>query len=66
MFEDLKVDEADKAMYLSLFLPNVKYFVGELKKSFATCQIFVDEPYRKLDSILNEMCDEIIYIEDNF
>ena len=66
MFEDLGMNSNEKTAYLMMFLPNVKYFARELKKAFSTGQVFLNDPGNKLASKLVEMCDEIIYIEENF
>lgn len=66
MFNDLGMDGNETTSYLTLFLPNVKYFAGELKKAFATGQVFPNDPNNELASILTSMCEEIIYIEENF
>ncbi|MBQ9585503.1 MAG: hypothetical protein IJR20_05840 [Muribaculaceae bacterium] len=65
-FEDLKMDNEETSAYLMMFLPNVKYFARELKKAFATGQVFTNSLDKGFDSLLIDMCEEIIYIEDNF
>lgn len=62
--EDL-IDGTDFSLYLTMFLPNVKYFARELKKAYETGKVFLND----LDAMgytLAKMCDEIIYIEENF
>ena len=62
--EDL-IDGADFSLYLTMFLPNVKYFARELKKAYETGKVFLND----IDSMgptLAKMCDEIIYIEENY
>lgn len=62
--EDI-IEGADFSLYLTMFLPNVKYFAKELKKAYATGQVFLNDK----DTIgvsLAKMCDDIIYIEENF
>ena len=67
MFDDLGMDSNETSAYLMLFLPNVKYFARELKKAFATGQVFLNDPANnELTSKLISMCEEVIYIEDNF
>lgn len=66
MFKDLKMNNEEITAYLMMFLPNVKYFAKELKKAFATGQVFTSLMDERLDSMLIDMCEEIIYIEDNF
>ena len=66
MFEDLKMKSDETSAYLMMFLPNVKYFTRELKKAFSTGQIFPNDSYNELASELMNMCDEIIYIEENY
>lgn len=66
-FENLRMSNDEQAAYLTMFLPNVKYFANELKKAYATGQVFInDNNNYELSSKLLEMCEEIIYIEDNF
>lgn len=65
-FEDLKMKKSDEMAYLTLFLPNVKQFTKELKKGFDTENIFPMDLNNEIAPILSKMCDEIIYIEDNF
>lgn len=62
--EDLLAD-ADFLLYLTMFLPNVKYFAKELKKAYATGQVFLND-VDSMGNTLAKMCDEIIYIEENF
>lgn len=66
MFQDLGMDGNETSSYLMMFLPNVKYFARELKKAFATGQIFLNDPNNELASKLVSMCEEVIYIEENF
>lgn len=66
MFKDLKMNNEETSAYLMMFLPNVKYFAKELKKAFATGQVFTSLMDKRLDSMLIDMCEEIIFIEDNF
>ena len=49
-----------------MFLPNVKYLARELKKAFASGQVFTNDTDKELASKLIGMCEEIIYIENNF
>lgn len=65
MFEDLNMNSNETSTYLMMFLPNVKYFARELKKAFSTGQVFLND-CNGLASKLMDMCDEIIYIEENF
>lgn len=66
MFKDLKMNNEETSAYLMMFLPNVKYFAKELKRAFATGQVFISLMDKRLDSMLIDMCEEIIFIEDNF
>lgn len=66
MFKDLKMNNEDTSAYLMMFLPNVKYFAKELKKAFASGQVFPNSQDDELNSKLINMCEEIIYIEENF
>ena len=66
MFNDLKMSSDETTAYLMMFLPNVKYFAKELKKAFFSGQVFLNDSGNRLSSILTDMCDEIIYIEENF
>lgn len=66
MFKDLKMNNEDTSAYLMMFLPNVKYFAKELKKAFASGQVFPNSQDDELNSKLKNMCEEIIYIEENF
>lgn len=66
-FEDLGMNNDEQVAYITMFLPKVKYFVHELKKAYATGQVFKnDNNNYELSSKLLEMCEEIIYIENNF
>lgn len=65
-FEDLKMKKSDVMAYLTLFLPNVKQFTKELKEGFDTENIFPMDLNNEIAPILSKMCDEIIYIEENF
>lgn len=62
--EDLMGD-TDTALYLTMFLPNVKYFAKEMKKAYASGQVFLNDTDSK-GNTLAKMCDEILYIEENF
>ena len=66
MFDDLGMTGDEKSVYLMMFLPQVKYFARELKKAFATGQVFLNDQRNELASKLIDMCEEIIYIEKNF
>lgn len=66
LFEDLKMNNSETTAYLMIFLPNVKYFAKELKKAFSTGQVFLNDPGNKLASILIEMCEEVLFIEEHF
>lgn len=66
VFEDLRMTGEETSTYLMMFLPNVKYFARELKKAFSTGQVFLNDLGNELASKLIDMCEEIIYIEENF
>lgn len=66
MFDDLGMDGNETSSYLMMFLPNVKYFARELKKAFATGQVFLNDSNNELASKLISMCEEVNYIEENF
>lgn len=66
MFKDLRMTGEETSTYLMMFLPNVKYFARELKKAFSTGQVFLNDSGNELASKLIDMCEEIIYIEENF
>lgn len=66
VFEDLEMNGDETMAYLMTFLPNVRRIAEELKMAFATGKVFLNDPNHELASILIDMCDEIIYIEDNF
>lgn len=66
VFEDLSMTGEETSTYLMMFLPNVKYFARELKKAFSTGQVFLNDLGNELASKLIDMCEEIIYIEENF
>ena len=64
VFDDLGMSGDEASAYLMMFLPNVKYFARELQKAFATGQVFLNDPSKDLASILIDMCEEILYIEE--
>lgn len=66
MFKDLKMNNEEINAYLMLFMPSVKYFAKELKDAFASGQVFLNDSGDELSSKLIDMCNEIIFIEDNF
>lgn len=66
MFGDLRMTSEETSTYLMMFLPNVKYFARELKEAFSTGQVFLNDSGNILASKLIDMCEEIIYIEENF
>lgn len=66
LFEDLDMNEDETTAYLLMFLPNVKYFASEMKNAFVSGQVFSMEESRDLDIIMANMCDEIVYIEENY
>lgn len=66
MFDDLRMSSEETSTYLMMFLPNVKYFTRELKKAFLTEKVFLNDSSNELSTKLIDMCDEIIYIEENF
>lgn len=55
----------DVSLYLQMFLPRAKYFARELRTAYASGQVFVNDT-NSMGSILAKMCDEILYIEENF
>jgi len=65
MFDDLRMNSDEITAYLMMFLPNVKDFAQELKRAYATGQVFLNDSNNNLASTLIDMCEEIIYIEDN-
>ena len=62
--EDL-LSGADVSLYLMMFLPQVKYFAREMRNAYASGQVFVNDT-NSMGNILAKMCDEILYIEENF
>ena len=66
MFKDLGMNNEEINAYLMLFMTNVKYFANELKNAFATGQVFLNDRGNELASKLIDMCNEIIFIENNF
>jgi hypothetical protein len=62
--EDL-LNGADFSLYLMMFLPQVKYFAKEMRDAFASGKVFINDT-NMMNSTLAKMCDEIIYIEENF
>lgn len=66
MYEDLNMKDSEIMAYLGLFLPSVKQFTKEFKKGFDTENIFPMDLNNEIAPILSKMCDEIIYIEENF
>jgi len=62
--EDL-LNGDDFSLYLMMFLPQVKYFAKEMKTAFASGKVFVNDTDFMGDT-LAEMCNEILYIEENF
>ena len=48
MFDDLGMSADETSAYLMMFLPNVKYFARELKKAFASGQVFLNDPSNDL------------------
>lgn len=62
--EDI-MNNSDFSLYLMMFLPQVKYFAKEMKNAFASEQVFVNDT-SSMGATLAKMCDEILYIEDNF
>lgn len=62
--EDLMSD-TETSVYLMMFLPKVKYFAKELRNAYASGQAFPNDT-SNMGSILAKMCDEILYIEENF
>lgn len=62
--EDL-LGSTEVSLYLMMFLPQVKYFARELKTAYASGQAFPNDT-STMGSILAKMCDEILFIEENF
>ena len=62
--EDL-LSNTDISLYLTMFLPNVKYFASEMKKAYTSGLVFVNDT-NSMGVTLAKMCDEIIYIEEHF
>lgn len=48
-----------------MFLPQVKYFAEEIKNAFASGQVFLNDT-NLMGSTLVKMCNEILFIEENF
>ena len=64
-FEDLGMSSDETTAYLMMFLPNVKYLAGELKKAFLSGKVFLNDSDNELASKLADMCEEITFIENN-
>lgn len=63
-FKELHIGENDKLLYLGMFLPEAKHFASEMKDTFVSGQVFLNDT-NGMGATLAKMCDEIIYIEDN-
>ena len=48
-----------------MFLPQVKYFAEEIKNAFASGPVFLNDT-NLMGSTLVKMCNEILFIEENF
>ena len=57
---------AEQQAYIMLYLTNVKYLTQEFRKAFASEKIFLNDYNGELASALEDMCNEILYIENNF
>lgn len=66
VFEDLNMNEADTKKYLTFFLPMVKDLVKGMKEAYDTEDVFPMDLNNEIAPILSKMCEEIIYIEENF
>ena len=66
-FKDLNIDEIDEEFYLKGFLPQVKDLVKVLKVCYDAGNLHpLNLKNNEIAPILSKMCDEIIYIEENF
>lgn len=59
------LNDTDFSLYLMMFLPQVKYFAEEIKNAFASGQVFLNDT-NLMGSTLVKMCNEILFIEENF
>ncbi|MEE1323367.1 MAG: hypothetical protein UHE91_06035 [Bacteroidales bacterium] len=66
-FKDLNIDEVYVEFYLNGFLTHVKDVVKLLKDCYDRGNLFpLNLKNNEIASILSKMCDEIMYIEENF
>lgn len=59
------LNDTDFSLYLMMFLPQVKYFAEKIKNAFASGQVFLNDT-NLMGSTLVKMCNEILFIEENF
>lgn len=65
-FEDLGMDGNDISTYIMMFVPNAKQFAEGIKEGLETTNTFYYDTKNEIAPVLVAMCEEIIFIEENF
>lgn len=65
-FENLGMNMNDISTYITMFVPNAKHFAQGMKEGMETDNVFYYDTKNEIAPILIDMCEEIIYIEDNY
>ena len=65
-FEDLGMDSNDTTTYIMMFAANVKYMASGILDGLKTENVFYYDYDNVISPKLREICEEVLYIENNF
>lgn len=65
-FEDLGMDQNEVSAYLMMYLPMVKQMTEGFRDGMLEQNVFYYDKQNVLAPKLIEMCNEVLYIENNF
>lgn len=57
---------SDISTYIMMFVPNAKQFAEGIKEGLETTNTFYYDTKNEIAPVLVAMCEEIIFIEENF
>ena len=65
-FEDLHMLNMDTMAYITMYVPNVKHFTQGILDGLRSQNVFCYDTDNSIASLLEKMCEEVLYIENNF
>lgn len=65
-FEDLHMSNVDTMAYITMYMPNVKHFTQGILEGLRSQNVFCYDTDNSIAPLLGKMCEEVLYIENNF